>query len=71
MKETKQKSTVELFGGEPRIKVTKLTDGYYKWSTSKHGIMTHSSLEEVNNFMKRHDHNYFLHTEPIEDDYKL
>lgn len=72
MQETEQKSSVELFGGEPKIKVTKYLSGYYKWVTSKHGVMTHSSFTEVENFMKRHNHKYFLSPEIIEDDdYKL
>jgi hypothetical protein len=45
---------VILYNGEPTLTVTYMKEGYYKWATKKSGIMKHSSLDEVVNYMRRH-----------------
>lgn len=59
---------VVLYNGEPRIQVTHYRKlGYYEWATKKTGMMKHSKLSIVDEFMQRYGYQYFIHEDSATD----
>lgn len=52
--------SIQLFNGEPIIRVTKTIVGNYEWSTIASGMMGHSLLEEVVAYMKRNNYEFYI-----------
>lgn len=65
---TPQPQQVILYNGEPRLKVVHYRKlGYYEWATKKTGMMKHSKLSEVDNFMTRYGYQYFIQEDQATD----
>jgi hypothetical protein len=55
---------VVLKNGEPKLCIQKMTNGAYRWVTSKTGIMTHSLLSEAVAFMEEKGYDFYINETP-------
>lgn len=60
MKPEKETGQVQLYNGEPVIRVTKTEKGNYEWSTIASGMMSHSLMGEVEKYMKKYSYEFYV-----------
>lgn len=63
-----QQKQVILYNGEPRLKVTKMLDGYYQWSTKKNGMMQHTLYSVMEAQIEESGHRFFVVIEQYKED---
>jgi len=55
-----KEENVQLYNGEPEIRVTKTEKGDYEWATIASGMMSHSLLGEVEKYMELHSYKFYV-----------